>query len=41
MEIDEIQKDVHQAWLDTMDDINDKMADQVAMYEQISNIIRT
>ena len=39
MEIDEIQKDVHQAWLDTMDDINDKMADQVAMYEQISNII--
>lgn len=39
MEIDQIQKDVHQAWLDTMDDINDKMADQVAMYEQISNII--
>lgn len=39
MEIDQIQKDVHQAWLDTMDEINDKMADQVAMYEQISNII--
>ena len=39
MEIDQIQKDVYQAWLDTMDEINEKMADQVAMYEQISNII--
>ena len=39
IEIDQIQKDVHQAWLDTMDEINEKMADQVAMYEQISNLI--
>ena len=39
MEIDQIQKDVYQAWLDTMDEINDKMADQVAMYEQVSNLI--
>lgn len=39
IELDEIQKDVHQAWLDTMDDINEKMEDQVAMYEQITNLI--
>ena len=39
IELDEIQKDVHQAWLDTMDEINEKMEDQVAMYEQITNLI--
>lgn len=39
LELDAIQEDVHQAWLDTMDEINDKMADQVAMYEQITNLI--
>lgn len=39
LEIQSIQEDVHQAWLDTMDEINDKMSEQVKMYEQISNII--
>ena len=39
LEMQQIQDDVHQAWLDTMDEINDKMAKQVEMYEQISNII--
>ena len=38
-ELDQIQKDIHQAWLDTMDEVNEKMEDQVAMYEQISNLI--
>lgn len=39
LEMQQIQDDVHQAWLDTMDEINDKMAKQVEMYEQVSNII--
>ena len=39
LEIQSIQDDVFQAWLDTMDDIEDKMATQVERYEQISNII--
>lgn len=39
LEMQQIQDDVHQAWLDTMDKINDKMAKQVEMYEQVSNII--
>lgn len=39
LEMQQIQDDVHQAWLDTMDEINEKMSDQVAMYEQINNII--
>ena len=39
LEMQQIQDDVYQAWLDTMDEINDKMAKQVEMYEQVSNII--
>ena len=39
LEMQQIQDDIHQAWLDTMDEINDKMAKQVEMYEQVSNII--
>ena len=39
LEMQQIQDDVHQAWLDTMDEINDKMAKQVEMYEQVSNTI--
>ena len=39
MEIDQIQEDVYQAWLDTMDDISDQIQEQVDMYEQIHDII--